>query len=188
MPTSYESVAIFTSQYSAEEVNHAIGEYRKLLNALGASIVHEEFWGLKQLAYPIEKQTTGYYWVVEYTGNGNVVEKLELALKRDENALRFLTTRLDKYAVKYNEDRRNGIVGPIRRKAAQDAAAAEAAAQALAEPPRERPTLVRREKEAPQVTPDAPAVAPVANDDDVVIDENVNDNNDNSNNDANDND
>ncbi|HMS53744.1 MAG TPA: hypothetical protein PKD56_15545 [Chitinophagales bacterium] len=65
---------------------------------------------------------------------------------------------------------------------------AEAAAQALAEPPRERPTLVRREKEAPQVTPDAPAVAPVANDDDVVIDENVNDNNDNSNNDANDND
>jgi small subunit ribosomal protein S6 len=46
--------------------------------------------------------------------------KFELNLKRNEKLLRFLTVKLDKYGVKFNDDRRNGLIG-LRKKAADAA-------------------------------------------------------------------
>lgn len=111
MLTQYETVLILTPVLSEDDAKKSINNFVELLKSQGAEIVHEEHWGLKNLRYPIAKKTTGIYHLVEYRGNGKAVETLELAFRRDENVLRYLTTRLDKYAIKYNDDKRAGLVG-----------------------------------------------------------------------------
>ena len=69
-------------------------------------IVNVEEWGLKKLAYPIQKKTTGFYFLIEFTGMGPIVETLETQYRRDERVIRFLTFKQDKYAVEYAEKRR----------------------------------------------------------------------------------
>ena len=76
----------------------------------GAEIVFEHNWGMRKLAYPIQKKTTGFYYLIEFRAEGDVIAKLETAYKRDERLLRFLTVSLDKHAIAYNEKRRaNGL-------------------------------------------------------------------------------
>jgi len=83
-----------------------------------AALLSNEVWGLRKLAYPIQKKSTGYYFCLSYTGEGNIVDVLELAFRRDERVIRFLTTVLDKHAVEYNARRRNGEMN--QQKAAKE--------------------------------------------------------------------
>jgi small subunit ribosomal protein S6 len=73
----------------------------------GGNIVHEDAWGLRSLAYPIEKKTTGLYYVLEYMAPTEVNAKMEVQINRDETIIRHMVTRLDKYAVAYNDRKRN---------------------------------------------------------------------------------
>lgn len=107
----YETTFILTPVLSEDEARKAINNYVELLKSQGAEIIHQEHWGLKNLKYPIEKKTTGIYHLVEYTAPGKAVDTIEIAFRRDEGVLRYLTIRLDKYAVKYNNDKRAGLVG-----------------------------------------------------------------------------
>lgn len=106
MSKHYETVFILTPVLSEEQAKEAVTKFRKILKDLGATIVHEENWGLKKLAYPIQKKSTGFYTLFEYKADGNAVAELEVAFKRDERVLRFLTVALDKHAVTYAEKRR----------------------------------------------------------------------------------
>ena len=67
----------------------------------------KEEWGLKKLAYPIQKKTTGFYFLIEFEAEGDIVDILETQYRRDERVIRFLTFKMDKYAVEYAEKRRN---------------------------------------------------------------------------------
>ena len=71
--------------------------------------MHENPWGLKSLAYPIQKKTTGLYWGLEYNAPSDFNEKLKIQILRDETVLRFMATKLDKYAVEYNNRKRSGV-------------------------------------------------------------------------------
>ena len=93
------------------DAKKAINSYVEILKNQGAEIIHQEYWGLKNLRYPIQKKTTGIYHLVEYKAPAKAVDTLEIAFRRDESVLRYLTVRLDKYAVKYNDDKRAGLVG-----------------------------------------------------------------------------
>jgi small subunit ribosomal protein S6 len=73
--------------------------------------VEGNFWGMKQLAYPIKKKTSGFYYAVEFSAPNDVIDKLELAFRRDENILRFLSVKLDKFAAEFNEKKRQGLIG-----------------------------------------------------------------------------
>ena len=75
----------------------------------GGEVLHENPWGLKSLAYPINKKTTGLYWVMEYKAPSDFNEKLKIQLLRDDNVMRHMFTALDKYAVEYNEKKRSGV-------------------------------------------------------------------------------
>jgi small subunit ribosomal protein S6 len=112
----YETTFIVTPVLSDEDVKKTIKEYMDFLKSNGAEIVEEAHWGLKQLAYPIKKKTTGIYHHVEYTADTAMIEKFELSLRRDESIMRFLTIRVDKYAKKYNDDKRAGLVGRNKKK------------------------------------------------------------------------
>ncbi len=103
---NYETVFILTPVLSDAQMKEAVEKFTKVLTECGATIVNEENWGLRKLAYPIEKKTTGYYTLVEFDATPDTVKKLETAYRRDERVIRFLTFRLDKYAKEYADKRR----------------------------------------------------------------------------------
>jgi small subunit ribosomal protein S6 len=102
----YETVFILTPVLSDEQMKEAVKKYEDHLTGAGAEIVHEENWGMRKLAYPIQKKSTGFYQLIEYKAEGTVIADVETELKRDERILRFLTVKLDKHAIAYNEKKR----------------------------------------------------------------------------------
>ena len=114
---NYELMVIFTPVLSDEEFKAVQKKYSDFVIDNGGSVAHSNPWGLKSLAYPIQKKTTGIYWVLEYSAPSSFNEKLKIQLLRDEQVLRHLTTALDKYAVEYNEKKRRGV--PTRTEKAE---------------------------------------------------------------------
>ncbi len=106
---NYELMVIFTPVLSEEEFKAEQKKYTRFVTDNGSSMVAENAWGLKSLAYSIQKKTTGLYWVLEYNAPPDFNEKLKVQLLRDENVLRHLCTKLDKYAVEYNARKRSGV-------------------------------------------------------------------------------
>jgi len=104
----YETVIVLTPLLSEEVSKEVIAKFRNILTEGGAEIVHEDNWGLKKLAYPIQKKTTGYYHLIEFKAPGELISKLEVEYRRDERVMRFLTVKLDKHAIAYNEKKRSG--------------------------------------------------------------------------------
>ena len=106
---NYELMVIFTPVLSDEDYKASQKKFSTFVKENGGKIVHENPWGLKSLAYSIQKKTTGLYWVLEYDAPSDFNEKLKIQLLRDENVLRFMATKLDKYAVEYNAKRKSGV-------------------------------------------------------------------------------
>ena len=106
MLKQYETVVILNPVLSQEQVAETVDKFRKILTESGAEVVFENNWGLRKLAYPIQKKSTGFYYLVEFTSDGAIIDKLELEYKRDERVMLFLTVSLDKHAVTYNEKKR----------------------------------------------------------------------------------
>lgn len=107
MMNHYETVFITTPVLSEGQMKEAVEKFLGILKEGGAEIVHEENWGLKKLAYPIQKKSTGFYYLVEFKAEGNVIQKLETEYRRDERIIRFLTFKMDKFAVAYSEKKRS---------------------------------------------------------------------------------
>ena len=103
----YETVFILTPVLSDAQMKEAVDKFTGHLKEQGAEIVNEENWGLRKLAYPIQKKTTGFYQLIEFKANPEVIATLEVNFRRDERVIRFLTFRQDKYAAEYAEKRRN---------------------------------------------------------------------------------
>jgi small subunit ribosomal protein S6 len=106
---NYELMVIFTPVLSDDDYKVAQKKFTSLINESGGQVVNEKPWGLKSLAYPINKKTTGLYWVVEYKAPSDFNEKLKIQLLRDDNVMRHMFTALDKYAVEYNDRKRSGV-------------------------------------------------------------------------------
>ncbi|MCQ2216114.1 MAG: 30S ribosomal protein S6 [Bacteroidales bacterium] len=105
----YETVFILTPVLSDQQMKEAVQKFKDLILESGAEMVNEENWGLRKLAYPIQKKTTGFYTLFEFKAEPSFIDKLEVAYRRDERVLRFLTFKMEKYAVKYSETRRNQV-------------------------------------------------------------------------------
>ena len=103
----YETVFILTPVLSDDQMKETVAKFKKLLTDNGAEILNEETWGLKKLAYAIQKKSTGFYCLLEFKGEPTIVKTLETGFRRYEKVIRYQTVRLDKYAVQYAEKRRN---------------------------------------------------------------------------------
>jgi small subunit ribosomal protein S6 len=112
----YETVIILTPLLSVETAKEAVAKYTKLLTDGGAEIIQEDNWGLRKLAYPIQKKTTGYYHLTEFKAPGELINKLEVEYRRDERILRFLTIALDKHATAYADKKRSGAFNQKKTK------------------------------------------------------------------------
>ena len=103
----YETVLILTPVLSDVQVKEAVEKFKDILTAAGAEIINEENWGMKKLAYQIEKKSTGFYQLLEFKADPSVIEKLELNFRRDERVIRYITVKLDKYAAEYAAKRKS---------------------------------------------------------------------------------
>ena len=103
----YETVFILTPVLSDVQMKEAVEKFKGILTAEGAEIINEENWGMKKLAYQIEKKSTGFYQLLEFKADANVIEKLELNFRRDERVIRYITVKLDKYAAEYAAKRKS---------------------------------------------------------------------------------
>ncbi len=102
----YETVFIVTPVLSDDQVKETVKKFKKILTDGGAEILVEEDWGLRKLAYPIKHKTTGFYNLIEFKAEGALIEKLETEFRRDEKIIRFLTFKMDKYAVQYSDKKK----------------------------------------------------------------------------------
>jgi small subunit ribosomal protein S6 len=103
---SYETVFILTPVLSDDQAKEAVQKFESEIANLGGKLKHSEKWGLKKLAYPIQKKTTGFYFLLEFEGEGDIISNLELSFKRDERVMRFLTVKMDVNHLAYAEKRR----------------------------------------------------------------------------------
>ncbi len=126
MIKNYETVFILTPVLTEEQMKDAVNKYSKFITENGGEIVHEDLWGLKKLAYPIQKKQNAFYTHIEFKAPSDLIAKLEVEFKRDERILRFLTVSLDKHALDYNERKRNGLIGKVKQERLAAAAAANA--------------------------------------------------------------
>ena len=106
MIKQYETVFIATPVLSDAQMKEAVAKYTGFIKENGGEIVYEEDWGLRQLAYPIQKKTTGFYYLIEFKADTQLIELLETQYRRDEKIIRFLTFAMDKHALAYAEKRR----------------------------------------------------------------------------------
>ena len=103
---NYETVFILTPVLSDAQMKEAVEKFKTLLTDNGAEIINEESWGIRKLAYPIDKKSTGFYNMLEFSADPSIIAGLEVNFRRDERVLRFLTTRHDKFSFEYSEKRR----------------------------------------------------------------------------------
>ncbi len=145
---NYEVTFIVDSVLSGDQIKATAQAYVDFLKERKCNIVHIDEMGLRQLAYPIKKRTTGVYYCIEFeTPTGELIADLELHMRRDERLLRFLSVKLDKYGVKYNKDKREGRIGKKKKKE-----------EAVAEKPAEKkaaPKAAPKAKAAPAATQEA---------------------------------
>jgi small subunit ribosomal protein S6 len=104
---SYETVFILTPVLSEDQAKEAVQKFEGEISSLGGKVKHSESWGLRKLAYPIQKKSTGFYFLVEFEAEGKAVADLELSMKRDERIMRFLTVKMEKDHLAYAEKRRS---------------------------------------------------------------------------------
>ena len=118
---NYEVTFIVDPVLSSDEIKGTARTYEDLIKDGGGKIVHMDEMGLRQLAYPINRRSSGIYYSAEFEiENGSIIQNLELSMRRDERIMRFLTCALDKYGVKYNADKRDGKIGKIVKKDKKD--------------------------------------------------------------------
>jgi small subunit ribosomal protein S6 len=141
----YEVTFIVDPVLSGDELKSTAQAYADMIQSEDCTIVHVDEMGLRPLAYPIKKRYSGVYYCIEFAGeSSSLIDRLELALRRDERIMRFLTVALDKFGVKYNDDKRNGLIGKSKKVKPADGEAAPVA-----------PVI-------PKDKPSEPLVAPVA--------------------------
>ena len=107
MNNRYETVFILTPVLSEDQAKETVNKFTGYLKNNGAKILHEENWGLKKLAYPIQKKSTGFYYLVEFEAEATIIRPFETEFIRDERVMRFLNVRMEKHHVAFAESRRN---------------------------------------------------------------------------------
>ncbi len=91
----YETMIVLRVDLQEAGVKEQAERVRKLLEAQGATIAGIHEWGLRELAYLIQKERRGYYLLAEYTANAAAVAELERTLRLSDSVLRFVSIRQD---------------------------------------------------------------------------------------------
>lgn len=107
--SNYEIVYILNPVLSEKQIEDVMKKIKTLLTSKKGDIVNHENWGLKTLSYPIENKNSGFYNLIEFTADGDIISDFEVELRRDESIMRYLIVKLDKDALDWAEKRRKRV-------------------------------------------------------------------------------
>ena len=102
----YETVFILNPVLSESQIEEAVKKYESLLKSQKCKIVHKEDWGPKKFAFTIQNKNSGFYHLLQYEAEGDIINSLEVEFRRDERVMRYLTVKLDKHALAWAEKRK----------------------------------------------------------------------------------
>lgn len=92
----YELGLVLDNDLENEERDAFLGEVRQLLQQGGATLVKEDVWGKRNLAYEINHKREGYYVFWQFEGPGSVIKPLEYKLRLSDQVMRYLSLNLDR--------------------------------------------------------------------------------------------
>lgn len=90
----YETLFILHPDLPEAQVRETIDRVRRLIEGLQGQMAEIQDWGMRDLAYPIEKQARGLYVLVQYAARPEVVKELERSMKLSDEFLRFISVRM----------------------------------------------------------------------------------------------
>jgi len=91
----YENLVIVKPTLTEEEIKSTIAQVEEILTANGAEIIARDAMGMKKLAYPIEKNARGYFYVMYYKAAPSAISEIERRFRINEEILRFVTMKYD---------------------------------------------------------------------------------------------
>ena len=91
----YEMVFIVKTTVEETEAVKVAEELKSIITSMKGEITDSKDLGNKKLAYPINKEVTGFYFVVDFTANNEIVSELDRKARINENVLRHMIIRLD---------------------------------------------------------------------------------------------
>ena len=154
----YEVIAIVKTDLPEEDLNAIIDRSSNIITERKGVIAKVEKWGKRRLAYEINKQRDGFYFFIDYAGNGAIVAEMERNFKIDDRVLKFMTVTKEGAVTREGMDEEIAQAEIKRTQAAEIAeakkeekAAAPAAAASKADKKEEKKAA------APAAAPAAPA-------------------------------
>lgn len=87
----YETLVVLHPELPEAQIRETVDRWRRLMEQTGGQLRQVQEWGVRELAYPIRKQSRGYYMLVEYSGEAATVNELERTLKIADEVLRFVS-------------------------------------------------------------------------------------------------
>jgi len=94
----YETVLIVNPDLGEELRQPVFDRIRELIPQKGGLLVGFEEWGMRKLAYEIQKKPRGYYARVDYCGGGELVNEMERQFRIDDRVMKYMTVLLDPQA------------------------------------------------------------------------------------------
>ena len=117
----YETIFILTPVLSESQLEETSQKFKNILEEQGANVYHTEAWGMRKLAYPINRKKNGHYFLFQFDANPDIIKKLETEYSRDENIIRYLTIVMDKDMLAFSEKRRSGAFNKKKEEATEEA-------------------------------------------------------------------
>ncbi|MEE2661755.1 MAG: 30S ribosomal protein S6 [Pseudomonadota bacterium] len=93
----YESVYITRPDISATQVETLTADLTKIIEENGGKVTKGEYWGLKSLAYKINKNRKGHYSLLNIDAPANAISEMERNMRIHEDILRYLSIRVDEH-------------------------------------------------------------------------------------------
>lgn len=93
----YESVYITRPDISATQVETLTADLTKIIEENGGKVTKGEYWGLKSLAYKINKNRKGHYSLLNIDAPAGAISEMERNMRIHEDVLRYLSIRVDEH-------------------------------------------------------------------------------------------
>ncbi len=153
MINHYETLFVVKPTLTEEEIKSQVEKVKAILEKEGAELIAADDMGMRKLAYPVQKNSRGYYTVLLFKTEGDTISELERNLRINEEVIKFLTVKYSKSKeiIQFNRlvaavNKKNQLVEPVKTEApvvetpAVEAPAAEAPAATEAVETTEAPT------------------------------------------------
>ena len=104
----YESVFIFSGQMTTKSAETKFNSLIEKINKSGGKILKTESWGLRSLAYKINKNSKGYYYLINSDCDSKILNEFNSIVKQDDEFLRFFNLKIksiDKNPSQLNENK-----------------------------------------------------------------------------------